>query len=50
MGSEMCIRDRVKVVTADGSVERYQVNHGFLYYSDNTLVVLADHAEPATDA
>ncbi len=40
----------VKVVTADGSTERYQVNHGFLYFSDNTLVVLADHAEPAPDA
>jgi F-type H+-transporting ATPase subunit epsilon len=37
----------VKVKRADGGQERIAVHHGFLYYRDNTLVVLADIAEVA---
>jgi F-type H+-transporting ATPase subunit epsilon len=38
----------VKVRKADGSEERIAVHHGFLYFRDNHLVILADIAEIAS--
>lgn len=38
----------VKVRKADGTEERIAVHHGFLYFRDNKLVILADIAEIAS--
>lgn len=38
----------VKVKLADGGEERIAVHHGFLYFNQNRLVILADVAELAS--
>lgn len=37
----------VRIVDAEGGVERVAVHHGFLYFGHNRLVILADTAEVA---
>ncbi len=39
----------VKIMLADGGEERVAVHHGFLYFRDNRLVILADMADLAGD-
>ncbi len=39
----------VKIHLADGGEERVAVHHGFLYFRDNRLVILADMADMAGD-
>lgn len=39
----------VTVHAEDGTVHRLAVHHGFLYFRDNQLVILADQAERAED-
>lgn len=39
----------VKIVEADGTIERVAVHHGFLFFRNNELVVLADQAEVAAE-
>lgn len=39
----------VKVVRSDGQTERIAVHHGFLYFRNNELVILADTAEVAQE-
>jgi len=38
----------VRVTTVDGEVERIAVHHGFLFFRNNQLVILADIAEVAS--
>lgn len=38
----------VRVTTVDGQVEKIAVHHGFLFFRANTLVILADVAEVAS--